>query len=63
MPRSLKKGPFVASHVFEKVEQMNASGKKDIIKTWSRSTTNPSKYDWAHVCSLQWASTSSSVCL
>jgi small subunit ribosomal protein S19 len=39
MPRSLKKGPFVASQVFERVEKMNASGKKDIIKTWSRSTT------------------------
>jgi small subunit ribosomal protein S19 len=39
MARSLKKGPFVASHVFEQVEQMNESGKKDIIKTWSRSTT------------------------
>jgi small subunit ribosomal protein S19 len=39
MPRSLKKGPFVASYVLEKVEQMNSSGKKDIIKTWSRSTT------------------------
>ena len=39
MSRSLKKGPFVASHVFERVEQMNAEGKKDIIKTWSRSTT------------------------
>ena len=39
MARSLKKGPFVASHVFERVEQMNAEGKKDIIKTWSRSTT------------------------
>ena len=31
MTRSLKKGPFVASHVFERVEQMNASGKKDIM--------------------------------
>ena len=39
MPRSLKKGPFVASDVLEKVEQMNASGKKDVIKTWARSTT------------------------
>ena len=39
MARSLKKGPFVASHVFERVEQMNASGKKDVIKTWSRATT------------------------
>ena len=35
MPRSLKKGPFVASYVVEKVEQMNASGKKDTIKTFS----------------------------
>jgi small subunit ribosomal protein S19 len=39
MPRSLKKGPFVASYVIDRVEQMNASGKKDTIKTWSRSTT------------------------
>ena len=39
MPRSLKKGPFVASYVFEKVQQMNSSGNKDTIKTWSRATT------------------------
>ena len=39
MTRSLKKGPFVASYVMEKVEQMNASNKKDVIKTWSRATT------------------------
>ena len=39
MSRSLKKGPFVASHIIEQVEQMNSSGKKEIIKTWSRSAT------------------------
>jgi small subunit ribosomal protein S19 len=39
MPRSLKKGPFVASSVLKKVEEMDSNGKKDIIKTWSRSTT------------------------
>ena len=39
MPRSLKKGPFVASHVFKAVEEMNANGKKEVITTWSRSTT------------------------
>ena len=39
MARSLKKGPFVASYVIEKIEQMHASGAKSIIKTWSRSTT------------------------
>ena len=32
MTRSLKKGPFVASYIMEKVEAMNASGKKDIFK-------------------------------
>ena len=36
MSRSLKKGPFVASYVFDQVEAMNSQGKKDIIKTWSR---------------------------
>jgi small subunit ribosomal protein S19 len=39
MPRSLKKGPFVAYHLLKKVDIMNASGKKDTIKTWSRSST------------------------
>jgi small subunit ribosomal protein S19 len=39
MARSLKKGPFVASHIIRRVEEMNKSGQKDTIKTWSRSTT------------------------
>mgnify|MGYP006157861293 CR=1 FL=1 len=39
MSRSLKKGPYVASHITEKVEQLNSLGKKDIITTWSRSST------------------------
>ena len=39
MTRSLKKGPFVASHVMDRVKKMNVSGKKEIIKVWSRSTT------------------------
>jgi small subunit ribosomal protein S19 len=39
MTRSFKKGPFVASYVMEKVEAMNASGKKDTIQTWSRTST------------------------
>ena len=36
MPRSLKKGPFVDSHLREKVEVMNAAGDKRVLKTWSR---------------------------
>lgn len=39
MARSLKKGPYVASYLFDQIEEMNIKGKKDIIKTWSRSTT------------------------
>ena len=39
MTRSLKKGPFVASQVMEAVEKMKETGKKDTIKTWSRSST------------------------
>lgn len=39
MGRSSKKGPYVDPNVFEKVEAMNASGKKDPIKTWARACT------------------------
>ena len=39
MPRSLKKGPFVDDHLRIKVEQMNASGDRKVIKTWSRRST------------------------
>jgi small subunit ribosomal protein S19 len=36
MSRSLKKGPFVDYHLQEKIDRMNDSGKKQVIKTWSR---------------------------
>ncbi|MBE9185552.1 30S ribosomal protein S19 [Microcoleus sp. LEGE 07076] len=39
MSRSLKKGPFVADHLLTKIEKLNAEGKKQVIKTWSRSST------------------------
>ncbi len=39
MPRSLKKGPFVDDHLAKKVDGMNASGSKTVIKTWSRRST------------------------
>jgi small subunit ribosomal protein S19 len=39
MSRSLKKGPYVADHLVEKVRRMNTGGKKDPIKTWSRRST------------------------
>ena len=39
MSRSLKKGPFVAYHLLKKLAKMKADGRKDIIRTWSRSST------------------------
>ncbi|MBR2598876.1 MAG: 30S ribosomal protein S19 [Erysipelotrichaceae bacterium] len=39
MSRSLKKGPFVDEYLLKKVEALNASGKKEVIKTWSRRST------------------------
>ena len=39
MARSLKKGPFVDAKLMKKVQAMNESGKKEVIKTWSRRST------------------------
>ena len=36
MSRSLKKGPYVEASLLRKVEKMQAAGKKQPIKTWSR---------------------------
>lgn len=38
MPRSLKKGPYVFHKLLDKIESAQASGKKSVIKTWSRSS-------------------------
>jgi small subunit ribosomal protein S19 len=39
MPRSLKKGPFVDDHLLKKVDVLNESGRKTVIRTWSRRST------------------------
>jgi small subunit ribosomal protein S19 len=39
MPRSIKKGPFLDDHLWKKVEAMNETGQKKVIKTWSRRST------------------------
>ena len=41
MPRSLKKGPFIDSHLEKKVKEMSKTKKKKVIKTWSRRSTIP----------------------
>ena len=39
MSRSLKKGPFVEPKLLAKVESLNASRKRQVIRTWSRAST------------------------
>jgi small subunit ribosomal protein S3 len=39
MSRSTKKGPFVEPKLMKRVEAINKSGQKAIIKTWSRAST------------------------
>ena len=39
MARSIKKGPFIDRHVIKKVEEMNRSNQKKVVKTWSRRST------------------------
>lgn len=38
MPRSLKKGPYVFHKLMEKVAKNKETGKKGVIKTWSRAS-------------------------
>ena len=39
MSRSSKKGPFVQERLLEKIQKMNASGSKQMVRTWSRTST------------------------
>ncbi len=39
MGRSVKKGPFVEAVLLKRVEEMNKSGEKRVLKTWSRAST------------------------
>ncbi|MNK64196.1 30S ribosomal protein S19 [compost metagenome] len=39
MGRSLKKGPFIDGYLLKKVDEVNDSNKKTVIKTWSRRST------------------------
>ena len=39
MSRSLKKGAFVDEHLLKKLDAMNESGERKVIKTWSRRST------------------------
>ena len=39
MSRSSKKGPFVEERLFGRIEKMNADNTKQMVKTWSRTST------------------------
>ncbi|MFP3897996.1 MAG: 30S ribosomal protein S19 [Dehalococcoidia bacterium] len=39
MSRSLKKGPFCEAKLLKRIEALNSSGDKTVLKTWSRSST------------------------
>ena len=39
MSRSSKKGPFVEDRLLARIEEMNTSGSKRMIRTWSRTST------------------------
>jgi small subunit ribosomal protein S19 len=39
LSRSSKKGPFVEDRLMRRIEEMNQSGSKQMIRTWSRTST------------------------
>ena len=39
MSRSLKKKPYVEARLLKRIEKLNSEGKKQVLKTWSRSST------------------------
>jgi small subunit ribosomal protein S19 len=39
MPRSVKKGPYIELKLLRKIDQLNKTNQKKIIKTWSRTST------------------------
>jgi small subunit ribosomal protein S19 len=41
MGRSLKKGPFVDEHLINKIEKLNETEGKQVVKTWSRTIHRP----------------------
>jgi small subunit ribosomal protein S19 len=39
MPRSLKKGPYIEERLMHRIDELNRSGEKKVVKTWSRRST------------------------
>ncbi|MEJ2629311.1 MAG: 30S ribosomal protein S19 [bacterium] len=44
MPRSVKKGPYIDEKLFKRIEELNKSNEKKVIKTWARNSTIPPEF-------------------
>ncbi|NOX36117.1 MAG: 30S ribosomal protein S19 [Calditrichaeota bacterium] len=44
MARSLKKGPYIDPKLFKKIQKLNETGQKKVIKTWARRSTIPPEF-------------------
>ena len=44
MSRSLKKGPYIDFKLEKKVDKLNGSNKKEVVKTWARRSTIPPSF-------------------
>lgn len=44
MSRSLKKGPFIDPKLYKKIQKLNESGQKKVVKTWARRCTIPPEF-------------------
>src|SRR5438132_1568965 len=44
MGRSLKKGPFIDETLYERIEELNRTRQKKVLKTWSRRSTIPPEF-------------------
>ncbi len=44
MARSLKKGPYIDQKLLKKIEKLNDTGQKKVIKTWARRSTIPPEF-------------------
>ena len=44
MARSLKKGPYIDEKLFERIEELNRSRQKRVLKTWARRSTIPPEF-------------------
>lgn len=44
MARSLKKGPYIDKKLFDRIEELNRTGQKKVIRTWARRSMVPPEF-------------------